>query len=257
MKGIVQRISRREARSWVVVAALLGLIGGLLAGSAMAASPVATPVPSGGSPPEHTISVTGTGSVFVTPDTADLRLGIVISRATVVQARDAAAKAMTNVVASLRSSGIVERDIQTSTFSLQPVYDYSSGGKAPRIVGYELRSGVSVIVRDLDRVGPAIDGVLGAGATTVDQLTLRVADPTAAESRAREAAVKAARAKADTLARAAGTSISSIASITESVATPPWPVRDSVSAPSEGGGTVVVAGSSEVSVTVSIVYVIR
>src|SRR5512143_641201 len=54
-----------------------------------------TPVP-------HTVSVTGTGHVFLTPDVAELRLGVLVQRPTVRDARDAAATASTAVVAALR-----------------------------------------------------------------------------------------------------------------------------------------------------------
>lgn len=71
----------------------------------------------------------------------------------------------------------------------------------PRIIGHELRYGLTVMIRGLDLVGPAIDDALAAGASTLDQLTFQVADQTAAERQAREDAIAEARAKADTLAR--------------------------------------------------------
>jgi hypothetical protein len=76
--------------------------------------------------PEHTISVTGTGRVTLVPDIADLRLGVSITKPTVAEARDAAASAMTSVVAALKAAGIAAKDIQTATLSLQAVYDYNS-----------------------------------------------------------------------------------------------------------------------------------
>lgn len=255
MIHIVSRMTRREAGLWALIAALAGLLVGLLAGPAFAAQDEAgTAGGSAPATPEHTISVTGTGTVFVVPDTAELRLGVVIQKAKVVEARDAAAQTMARVVAALRKAGVAERDIQTSTYSLQPVYAYPAN-KAPRLTGYEIRSGLRVTVRDLDAAGPAIDAALGAGATTLDDLRLVVADPSAAEREAREAAVAAARAKADTLAEAADTRIVGVASITESVATPPWPYYRGA-AIEDAAGTVVEPGTSEVEVTVSIAYLI-
>jgi uncharacterized protein YggE len=64
--------------------------------------------------------------VILTPDVADLRLGVNITRPTATQARADAAAAMTKVVDAIKKAGIPEKDIKTSTLSLQPVYDYST-----------------------------------------------------------------------------------------------------------------------------------
>lgn len=237
--------------------------GGLAAGLLIAA--VAGPVfgprtllatdPS--SPAEHTISVSGTGRVLLSPDIADLRLGVLAEEPTVRAARDANAEAMTAVIASLRKLGIEQRDIQTTTLSLSPVYAYPSDGQRPRITGYSLSNAVSVTIRDLDLVGDAIDGALVAGATSLDGVSFRVADQAAAEKQAREAAIAEAKAKAQTLASAAGVRITGVAAISETVSPIPYPVY--FGAREEAGvdvATPVEPGSNEVSVTVSVVYLI-
>ena len=65
---------------------------------------------------------------------------------------------MTKVVDALKKLGIADKDIQTTTISLQPVYDYSTNTNPPRLTGYQLNNAVAVTVRDLDKVGDAIDG---------------------------------------------------------------------------------------------------
>ncbi len=93
---------------------------------------------------------------------------------------------------------------------------------------------------------------IAGGATTVDGITFAVADPAPLEREAREAAVADARAKADTLVRAAGTSITGVVSIAESVATLPWTWRDGMAA--GPAGTPILPGTTEISVSVSMVY---
>jgi uncharacterized protein YggE len=209
----------------------------------------------GAAPPEHTISVSGTGRVTLAPDVADIRLGVMASRPTVKEARAVAAEAMTKILASLKSLGIADKDITTSTLSLQPVYDYSSKGSPSQITGYQLQNVVLVTIRDLDKVGPAIDGATAAGATTIDGITFRVDNPTAAERQARTAAMADARAKADALASAAGVSITGVSSVAETTAAQPYPVpyaaagaaRDSIATPIQSGTT-------EIDITVNVVY---
>jgi hypothetical protein len=208
--------------------------------------------------PEHTISVSGTGRVTIAPDVADLRLGVQITKPTVKEARDAAAASMTKVVAALRAAGIAEKDIQTSILSLQPVYDYSTNGAAPKLTGYQLTNTVAVTLRDLDRISDAIDGAMTAGATTMDGVTFRVDDPSAAEGQARTAAMADAKARAQALASAAGVTITGVASISESYApTPtPMPYAGALKAEAPSVATPVQPGLSEVQVDVSVVYLI-
>ncbi len=239
----------------------LGLAAGLVV--AMAASPAVGPrqavafVPGTSGLGEHTISVTGTGRVVLRPDTADLRLGVTATAGTVKRARDAAATSMTAVLESLRKLGIADRDIQTTILSLQPVYDYSSASKPPRLTGYSLSNGIVVTIRDLDKVGDAIDGALAAGATSLDGVSFRVADQAAAERRAREAAMAEAKAKAGTLASAAGVSITGVQSISETIAPVPYPIYyGAAGAPARDVQTPVMPGTNEISVTVQVIYLI-
>lgn len=238
---------------WLAVGALVGIVAAALLGPAFA--PRATTAVDGATPPEHIISVTGTGRVVLVPDTADLRIGVMIQRPTVKAARAAAAEAMNDVIASLRKAGIAERDIRTSTLTLAPVYDYSPTGAPPKITGYQLTNIVAVIVRDLDRLGDAIDDSLTVGATTLDGVSFRVEDSTKAAEEARKAAMADAKAKADALASAAGVSIVGVSTISESVSPVPYPVPYA-----DAGGakeaTPVLPGTTEISVTVSIAYLI-
>ena len=153
--------------------------------------------------PSGTIVVSGTGRVAVDPDTAELRLGVSISRPTVAAARAAAAEAMAAILAAVSGAGVDRRDVQTTTLSVQPRYDYRDG-KPPSLTGYDLANVVIVTVRDLAGLGGVIDGALTAGATSLDGLAFRVEDPREPERAARTAAVAQARERAEVLAEAAG-----------------------------------------------------
>jgi hypothetical protein len=138
---------------------------------------------------------------------------------------------MTSVVAAIRKLGIEEKDIATSAVSLNPVWDYSNSGAAPRIRGYQLNNIVTVTVRDLDVLGDVLDDGVVAGATSVEGITFDVADRTAAEAKAREAAVADAKAKAETLASGVGVRVTGVASMSESVST-----RSGTTVPAALGG---------------------
>jgi uncharacterized protein YggE len=246
---------------WLALGLAGGLAGGLvllgLGNPVQAPRPVLAADPS--SPPDHTISVSGTGRIVIAPDLADLRFGVSVTRATVTEARAVAAASMASVIDALRKLGIAETDLKTALLSLGPVYDYSTAGK-PRLTGYNLSNAVVVTIRDLDKVAAAIDGAIAAGATGMDGVVFRVGDPARAEEQARRSAMAQARAKAETLAASAGVAIDGVASIVEATSGMPYPVpyaaERSAAAPSDVS-TPVQPGTNEVTVTVLVVYLIR
>jgi uncharacterized protein len=206
-------------------------------------------------PADHTISVAGSGKVTVVPDMATINLGVLIERDKAKDAREAGAKAMTKVISALRALGIDEKDIQTAWVSLNPVYDYQSTKQ--RITGYQLQNTVTVTVRDLTKVSDVLDDAVIAGATTVNGIGFDVADRTASEAQARAAAMTDAKAKADTLAGAAGVSITGVASIAESVSTPIWYGPEmAAGAARDTASTPVMPGSTDVTITVQVSYLI-
>ncbi len=209
-----------------------------------------------GAPAEGSIIVSGTGRVAVSPDVADLRLGVVVTRPTVDAARVEAASTMTAILAALDTAGVERRDVRTSLVSVQPRYDYRDG-KAPLLTGYEISELVEVTVRDLERVGDVIDGTLAAGATRLDDLSFRVADPTAAEREARQRAMAEARARADVLAEAAGISVTGVVGIVEGGAAPPVPLprmKAERMMMAADVSTPVEAGTTEITVSVTVTY---
>jgi uncharacterized protein YggE len=241
---------------WLAVATAATAL--LLAASAPAFTPRPSLAVDTTTKPDHTISVTGTGRVILAPDVADLRLGVSFQRTTVKAARADAAKAMTAVIAALKKLGIADADIQTSGIDLQPQFDYTNGS-ARRLIGYVFSNSVAVTVRKLDVLADAIDDSLAAGATSLDSVSFRVDDETKAEAQARTAAMADAKAKAQTLATAAGVTIDGVSSITETIAPVPYPVYFGAAAGAavdKAISTPVQPGSNEVSVTVAVVYLI-
>jgi uncharacterized protein YggE len=206
-------------------------------------------------PEAGTIVVGGIGRVAVEPDVADLRLGVTVARPTVEAARTVAATTMEAILAAVAAAGVERRDVRTALLSVQPRYEYREN-QPPAMAGYDLANVVEVTVRDLARLGAVVDGTLGAGATSLDQLTFRVADPERAEREARVRAMAAARARADVLAEAAGLAIVGVADIVESAGLPiPMPhLKAERMLAAADAATPVEAGSLEISVSVTVSY---
>jgi uncharacterized protein len=239
-----------------LLAGLISVVMGMLISPALASDTAGTNLP-GVYPPEHTISVQGVGTIFVKPDIAEISLGVDITRSKLSDARSDAATAMNAIIDALHQLGIADTDIQTSYLNINPTWDYSGSGQ--KVTGYEVDNILQVKVRDLDKLGDVVDNSVNAGATTVNGITFELSDPTSAQSQARTAAVKDARARADELASAAGVSITGVSAISETSYSMPWPVYANagggVMAPDQAP-TPVVPGNSEVTVNVSVVYTI-
>jgi uncharacterized protein YggE len=205
-------------------------------------------------PETATIVVAGTGRVSVEPDLADLRLGVSVARPTVEAARTAAAATMETILAAVRAAGVERPDVRTTLLSVQPRYEYRDN-QAPILTGYELANIVEVTVRDLARLGDVVDATLQAGATSMDGLSFRLADPDPAEREARIRAMAAARARADVLAEAAGLAIVGVSDIVEAGASPPpMPRMKAERMMLADASTPVEAGSMEVVVGVTVTY---
>ena len=202
-----------------------------------------------------TIVVSGTGRVAVQPDVADLRLGVTVAKPTVEAARGEAAATMDAILRAVDGAGVARADVRTAMLSVQPRYDYRDG-RAPVLTGYEIANVVEVSVRDLSRLGDAIDATLAAGATSMDALTFRLADPAPAEREARRQAMAEARSRADVLAEAAGLTIQGVSDIIEGQPLrPPVPIAKAERmALAADAGTPVEAGMLEVAVSVSVTY---
>lgn len=258
---LLSRTGGRRA-GWLAIVAAAGLLVGLVAGPVLAGAlaPTRAPVYAPGAsdqPPEHTIAVVGSGKVTVVPDQGTIRLGVLIERPTAKAARNDAAAAMTKVVDAIRKLGIADKDIATSAISLSPVYDYTATPSTPKIRGYQLQNIVTVTVRDITKLGDVLDNGVAAGATSVEGISFDVADRAAAESKAREAAVKDAKAKAQTLADGVGVRITGVASMSESVSTPVWYDKSfAAGAVAPNAATPVLTGTTDVTITVSVSFLI-
>lgn len=202
----------------------------LLAGIALLATALATTAQAQAqqppSPPDGRFVVIGEGSISVPPDLAHVRVGVTSRAKSAKDAVDANSKTMTAVTAALLDAGIAQKDIQTSQFSIQPVYAPPEPRTEPKLSGYSASNQVIVKTHQIAKLGEILDRLVTAGATDVGNVQFLLADPSKALDQAREAAVADARHKAELYARASGLTLGRIVWITEDPGyTPPMPMK--------------------------------
>ena len=189
-------------RSALVASAALAVLA-LAAASARAADPPA-------------IRVSGTGEVSGAPDTAHLSAGVATEAATAAEAVRTNGEAMRRVLAALEAAGIPTQDVQTSGFSVFPVYaDAPEPLARPRISGHRVSNQVTVRVGDVEKVGSVLDQLVASGANELGGVQFSIGDPTPLLDQARQRALADARRKAELYAASAGVRLGRLLAIEE------------------------------------------
>ena len=202
-----------------------------------------------------TLNVSAYGETRVAPDMATIGLGVTTEGATARAAMQANAARMNQVMAALRKGGFAAKDIQTSQLSVEPQYVYEQN-QPPKLTGYRASNLVTLTVRDLSKLGAAVDATVEAGANQMGGISFGLSDPTTAENAAREKAVAALAAKADLYAKATGHRVLRLVSLSEGGGynpPPPMPMV-AMAARYEKADTAVSPGETRVRVDVSAVY---
>ena len=209
------------------------------------------------------ILVSGEGSAEVAPDMAVLQLTVTREAKTAREALDANSAAMSKVISAMEAKGIEKRDLQTTNFSIQPRYQQSrpqAGGnrEAPQIVAYVVRNSLTVRVRDIKRLGEILDQSVTLGVNEGGRVTFTNADPSSVIKQARVAAVGDARARAQTLAEAAGVGLGEVLEISEQSFVPgPMPVARAEMAMARASDAVPIAtGENSYRVSVNMSFAI-
>ncbi len=201
---------------------------------------------------DRSITVTGHGTVKVTPDVADLWLGVQSTADTGEAAMSTIETKSQALVNGLKELGIPAEDIQTSNLSLYP--NYGQNGRT--INGYSASVDVSVRARQIDRIGELLDSVQGlvGDELTIGGISFSYEDPEAVLEQARIAALENARVRAEQYAAAAGTEVGEIVKIVETPTGDAIPYMMEARELAADSGAAIEPGSQELVVDVTVVF---
>jgi uncharacterized protein YggE len=167
--------------------------------------------------PRRTLAVTGTAEVSVKPDICYISFGVeTFHKKSAREAYRNNAELMNALSAAVKAVGIEPKDLQTSSFTVTPQYHYEDSGHRRVFDGYRVYQSLDANVRDLEKASAVLDAGMDAGATQVNNVTFAVENPKKYTADARVEAVKAAQAKAQTMADLAGVKLGKPISISES-----------------------------------------
>jgi len=163
------------------------------------------------------LSVTGSGTVYAKADIANLIVGFTTgTKVTAVEATQENTKKMNEVIGAVKDLGVEEKDIKTTDYRLNPVYDWTD--KSGRTLkGYEVSQNITIKIRELEKIGDIIAKTTEKGANQIGNINFTIDDEYELRNQARELAIEKAKEKAEQMADEAGIKLGRVKNVYENV----------------------------------------
>jgi uncharacterized protein YggE len=145
------------------------------------------------------ISTTGEAIVYVVPDKVTVSLGAVSHDSDLDKAKALNDAAVTSLLKAITGLGIDTKDI--STDRVQVDVHYRNSSYAREIDGYSVRRGYAITLKDPKLLEKLVDAALKNGANEIGGIAFETTDLRKFRDQARQMAVKAAKEKAEALAK--------------------------------------------------------
>ncbi len=200
---MIMRLSNRTVRPLTAAAFALAVLAAPMLAT-QAAAQMSMPQP----PPQ--IVVTGRGEVQVTPDRAQVQVGMETQARTAALASKENNQKQTAILTAIRALGIPASQIQTLNYSVMPIQRYDEKTQRVVIDGYRVSNIVQVETDKIEQAGPIIDAALTSGGNRVAGVDFVVKDRAKAEESALIKAVESAQRQAEVAAKAAGGQIAEL-----------------------------------------------
>lgn len=208
---------------------------------------------------ERLIHTSAIGEVTTTPDRIKLSFAVETEHTDAKVAQQKNAEIMSACIAALEGAGITKDEIETTGYSIYPVYEETSSILPQKIRFYRVTNTLLVTLKNPQRAGEIIDLAVANGANRVNYISFTLSDEQqrALRSQALTDAMIQTRNDADAVASAAGLTIVGVKEITVSSGYVP-PVRfDTGYAVAEKVTTPIEPGEVKVTASVSVTYLCR
>jgi uncharacterized protein len=200
------------------------------------------------------ITVVGTGSVSVTPDTVKITVGVSDQESTVAAAQSKVDGGVAAITAKLKAVGIDAKDYRTVQYSIEPVMDYNGSvkGESAPLMGFNVTNMIEITLHDVTRAGPLLDSLVGVGANSVYGVNYSVSDASTFQQQAYNQAMQDANSRAQKIAALSNLTLGKIVSISENGASTPITFDSKPSG--LGAGAIVAPGQQNVTSTLIVIY---
>ncbi len=206
----------------------------------------------------RTISVNGTGTVYLTPDIAYINIGVHTEDPEVGNAVDMNNQKSQAVINAIKGLGVEAKDIQTTNFSVynSVQYDPMSGMETGKV--YMVDNTVIITIRDLAKMSDILDASIQSGANNINSVSFDIADKTSAVQQARLLALENANTLATELTKGAGVTLGDVQTLSYYDYSPsPYYGKGGLDNSTAASSSPINPGQMQLSVDVSIVYEIK
>lgn len=190
----------------------------------------------------------GDATVSKRPDIAYINVGVEAQASSASQAQKDLATLANKLIAKAKSLGIPDKEINTSGYSVGPIY--SNDGR--NITGYQAGLSLNLKWHNVDNVGTALDGLVQQGGATRISVSFGLNDPKAAQAEARSQAIADAKSRATAMAKAAGVQLGQVLRITDQTTVSRPPMYELAPVARAADSTTVPVGELEVTVQVEV-----
>lgn len=209
---------------------------------------------------QNNITVSATGEAFAVADTAQISVSVVEENKDLATAQKAHTEKINKVIKFIKDSGVEDKYIKTSNYSVYPNYDYIRD-KGQVLKGYVVSQSLDVKIKKVDDAGKILAGVVQNGANQVGGINFVIDDEDAVKRDARKKAIDEAKTKAEQIASDLGVKLVRIVSFNESGNEPIYARYDMMKSLEAGGASApapeIPTGENKITVSVSLTYEIR
>jgi uncharacterized protein YggE len=245
----------KEKRLYIAILGLIIILAGLC-GYIAASAASASDASSDGT--VHTITVSGTGTVSIKATVFSTYVGVETQANTTTDALRQNAERMSGVVSALRALGLTDDEIETSQFSVSPVYKRINPWDVGALIGFRVVNDLTISSNKTDMIGKIIDESVTAGANRVGDIGFTLPEEKIAELKveAMQKAAEDAKLRATTYATTLGTRIIGVVSISEPMSYNYYIGMRSMFFATPSPETPILVGDASVSVSINVVFMI-
>ena len=214
---------------------------------------------------QSTVSVFGTGTVLVQPDTIQMSITLSKIAQTTKMAQDEVSKMVKQALKILKDANIEDKNINTASLTFRSEYEYTN---RRILIGQKAEQRITFSIDDInnEKVSGIIDQLIQINGIELDQVYFSVKNTTDYFARSRELAFQKAAEKANQYAQLSKLKIIKVLSVSEEGTQQISPMNNRFSnqqygfaeaAASDSASTVLPMGELEITTKISVVFLLE
>lgn len=160
------------------------------------------------------VSISGSATVNVAPDIANVSFGLSTKEKTAQAAKEANDAMLKSLNEVLKKYEIKESELSMNYINIRPYYEYRSNNN--EIVGYVAQKTITIKIREIEKYNNFIDDLLKIGISDINSVDFAVENIKNVRNQARIKAMENAREKAELFASSISKKIVDVIEISES-----------------------------------------